>query len=222
MTTNELARLFIGQKAAMWWNGSWAVNQLSRDPSITFEWGIFYLPPIPRSFDQFADGHEQVVIGGAGTQFEVTNTAFNDTHNPATSEKLRRTISFLQFLTVPKNTDLIVNEVLAFLPNVNGVDPHPALMPFHEFLQRKCSKTKWLFTFDLRFNEIFRRMLDLYLNDGIAEDEFMDWMESNIRTAADTVVRRKHIDLSKFEPAWQALAPMRAKMKGLPPGVGNP
>ena len=214
--TDNLAKLFMTQKGAMWWSGSWAVNRLERDPQVKFDWGVFYLPPIPRSYNRFADGHEQVVIGGAGTQFEVTKTAFNDTHDPATSTKLKRAIAFLQFLTVPKNTDLVVNEILAFLPNIVGAEPNPSLLPFHEFLQRKCSKTKWLYTFDLRFNEIYRRMLDLYLNDGIEEAEFIEWMEKNVRTASETVVRRKGLDLSKFEGAWQANAPLRAGMRELP------
>ena len=214
--TPELMKMFVTQKGAMLWDASPAVNRLARDPDVDFEWGVFYLPRIPRSFSRFADGHDMVVIGGSGSQFEVTNSAFDDTHNPATSVKLKRTIALLQLLTVPKNTDLVVNEVLAFLPNVNGVEPRPELMPFHVFLQRKYTTTKWLYTFDLRFNEIYYRMLDLYLNDGIGEDEFMGWMESNVRTASETVVRRKGLDLSKYEPKWRELAPLRARMKELP------
>lgn len=212
----DTTRHFVTQKAAMWWNGSWAVNRLQRDSEIDFEWGVFYLPPIPKSYSRFADGHEQVVIGGAGTQFEVTNSAYDDTHDQTTSTKLKRTIAFLQFLTTPENTSRVVNEVLAFLPNVVGAEPNPALLPFHEFLQRKCSKTKWLYTFDLRFNEIYRRMLDLYLNDGIEENEFMEWMETNVRTASETVVRRKNIDLSKFEAVWRANEELRRGVKELP------
>ncbi|MBI5708107.1 MAG: carbohydrate ABC transporter substrate-binding protein [Armatimonadetes bacterium] len=209
-------RLFITQKAAMWWNGSWTVNRLARDPDIDFEWGVFYLPPIPRSMNRFADGHEQVVIGGSGTQLEVTNSAFDDTGVPATSTKLKRTIAFLQFLTVPKNAEKVINEILAFLPNVKGATPRPELMPFDEILKRKYTTTKWMYTFDLRFNEIYRRMLELYINDGIKEDEFLDWMEANVRSACETVVRRKSIDLTAFESEWKRLAPLRAGMKELP------
>lgn len=212
----DLTKMFVTQKGAMWWSASPTVNRLARDPDVTFDWGVFYLPPIPKSVSRFADGHEQVVIGGAGTQFEVTNTAFSDTKNPETSVKLKRTIAFLQFLTTPKNTDLVINEILAYLPNIEGAEPHEELLPFHEFLQRKCSRTKWLFTFDLRFNEIYRRMLDLYLNGGMTEDEFMKWMETNIQTASETVVRRKNIDLSKFDARWKELEPIHSQLTELP------
>ncbi len=212
----NMARVFMTGKGGMWWTASPSVNRLARDPQVKFDWGVFYLPPIPKSYSRFADGHEQVVIGGAGTQFVVTKTAFSDTHDPATSVKLKRTIALLQFLTIPENSDMVVNELLAFLPNVVGVEPNPALLPFHEFLQREASKTKWLYTFDLRFNEIYRRMLDLYLNDGIDEAEFLDWMESNIKSASDTVVRRMGVDLSKFEAKWQENEKLRRAQSELP------
>ena len=209
-------KLFVTQQGAMWWNGSWAVNRLARDPDVHFDWGVFYLPAIPKTANRFADGHDQVVIGGSGTQFEVTNSAIDDTHDARTSIKLQRTIAFLQFMCVPERVDQVVNEILAFLPNVVGAEPKPELRVFHEFLQRKYATTKWLYTFDLRFNEIFRRMLNLYLEGGISEREFMDWMEKNVRTASETVVRRKGLDLSKFEPKWRSLAPLRESMSELP------
>jgi raffinose/stachyose/melibiose transport system substrate-binding protein len=219
LASPELTKLFLTQRGAMMWNGSWMVNRMVRDPQVDFDWGVFYLPPMPKSFHRFADGHEMVVIGGSGTQFEITNSGFNDTGNPATSEKLKRCVAFLQFLCLPKNTEAVINEILAFLPNIKGVKPRPELLPFHEFLQRKYTTTKWLYTFDLRFNEIFRRMLNLYLDSGISEDEFMTWMESNVKTASETVVRRKRLDLAPYEAKWQELAPLRAKMEDLP--VGN-
>jgi len=216
MSTSNLTKEFVTQRGAMYWTGSWEVNRLTRDPDVGFDWGLFYLPPIPQSFDRFADGHDQCVIGGSGTQFEVTNSAFVDTGNPETSEKLKRAIAFIQFLTVPKNVDHVVNEISCFLPNVVGADPKPELKPFDTILQREFANTKWLFTFDLRFDEIMRRMLDLYINGGISEDEFMSWMETNVKTACDTIVRRKRIDLSKFDAKWKELAPLRVGMKELP------
>lgn len=213
---SDLTKLFVTQKAAMWWTSSFTVNRMVRDPDVKFDWGVFYLPAMTKEHNHFADGHDQVVIGGPATQLEVTNSAYNDTGDPETSVKLKRTVAFLQFMCRPDNTHKVVNEVLALLPNIVGAEPRPELSPFHEFLQRKYTTTKWLFTFDLRFNEIYRRMLDLYLNGGIPEGEFMDWMETNLRTATDTVVRRKQLDLSPLETSWNKLAPVRSKMTGLP------
>ncbi len=156
------------------------------------------------------------VIGGSATQFVVTNSAFKDTGSIESSEKLKRVIAFLQFSCVPENANKIINELVAFLPNVKGVPPREELQPFAEILERDYTTTKWLYTFDLRFTEIMNRMLYLYLQGGISEDEFMTWMEKNVRSAASTVTRRKELDLSQFEPAWRQSAPLRAKMEGLP------
>jgi hypothetical protein len=46
--------------------------------------------------------------------------------------------------------------------------------------------------------------------------EFVDWMQKDIDNGCSTVVRRKHLDLSKFDPVWSRLAPERAKMEDLP------
>ena len=212
----DMLRNFVTRKGAMYWSGSWTVNRLERDPDVGFEWGVFYLPAVTKETHPYADGHPMVVIGGSGTQLELTNSAFSDTGDPASSTKLKRCVAFLQFLTLPKNTQKVVNEILAFLPNVVGAEPRTELLPFHEILQRRYTTTKWTYTFDLRFNEIMRRMLDLYLNDGIDESEFMRWMESNVRSASQTIVRRKRLDLSKFEARWRELAPVRERMQGLP------
>jgi hypothetical protein len=156
------------------------------------------------------------VIGGAATQLSVTNSAFNDTKDPATSEKLKRVIGFLQFLTVPRNADMVVNEVLALLPNIVGVEPRRELQPFAEILEREYTTTKWLFTFDLRFNDIMTRMFFLYLQDGISHEEFMEWMDKNVRSAAQTIIRRKRLDLEPFESEWERRAPSLALHEGVP------
>ncbi len=217
MSSDDLTKLFATQKGAMYWTGSWEVNRLTRDANLGFNWGIFYLPPIPKSYNHFGDGHPECVIGGSGTQFEVTNSAWDDTHDPATSEKLKRTISFLQFLTDPeecrsnRERDFDVPAKRSRRRAKAGAEAVR-----YDPAAQVPRNAKWLYTFDLRFDEILRRMLDLYLNDGISESEFMDWMESNLKTACDTIVRRMQIDLSKFDGKWQQLAPLRQGYEGLP------
>jgi ABC-type glycerol-3-phosphate transport system substrate-binding protein len=214
--STNLEQSFIQQKGAMYWSSSFTVNKLKGDPNLGFDWGVFYLPPITTDSNPYAGGFDQCVIGGAATQFSVTNSAFNDTGDPASSEKLKRVVGFLQFLCLPRNCDRVVNELTALLPNIKGVAPKPELEVFDRILQRDYTMTKWFFTFDLRFNEIWTRMLFLYLQGGISEAEFFDWMEKDVRSACETIVRRKGLDLSKFEPAWQANQPKLTGVEGLP------
>jgi raffinose/stachyose/melibiose transport system substrate-binding protein len=216
LTTADPLRLFITQKGAMHWASSFTVQKLARDPDMPFEWGVFYPPPIPPSVSPYADGHPMCVIGGAAMQYTVTNTAFSDTGDPATSERLKRVIAFLQFMTTPENAEHVINEVLSLLPNVKGAEPLPELEFFDEVLRRRYTTTKWVYTFDMRFNEIFSRMLELYLAGGVNEDEYLEWTERNLDFAARGIVRRKNLDLAPLEKAWDALAPARRGMKGLP------
>ncbi len=209
-------RQFITEKAAMMWMSSSIVYKLVNDPSLKFDWGVFYPPPLTKEQSRYASGLPMCVIGGSGNQYLVSNSSFNDTGDQKTSEKLKRCISFLQFLTTPKNTDRVVNEVICFLPNVAGVEPREELRAFDEFLQRRYTTTKWNATFDLRFNEICRRSLALYIDGGSPLEEHLDWMEKDMTSAVESMLRRKDLDLTPYNERWDELAPMRADVKGLP------
>ncbi len=225
-TGEEARRTFITQQGAMLWSSSMLVNMLSRDPDIHFKWGVFYLPPIPRSFNKFCNGHDQCVIGGSDNQFEITNSAIKDT-DPSLpfeqriekSERLKRAVAFLQLLTTPRNADTVVNEMDKSLPNVVGCPFQKNLAPFDKFLQRHYTMTKWYFTFDNQFDEVFARMFHLYLNGGLSESEWLDWMERNLNTACKTAIERKHLDLAPLQEEWDKRAEMRKTIKDLPPGA---
>lgn len=211
------AREFLQGRGAMIWDSSLFVPRLQKDPSRTFDWGMFYLPPITKATSKYGGGHPQCIIGEAATQFSVTNAAYSDTGDPDTSTKLKRCVQFLQFATTPESCDCVVNEITALMPNVVDVPTKEALNPFMEnLLHHPYTTTKWVYTFDLRFSEIMNRMLNLYLVDGISEDEFMDWMVATVDSAASTVVRRKRLDLAPLEASWQRLAPVRKGMEDLP------
>lgn len=218
-TGTDYVKLFLTQKAAMYWSGSWMVHQFRNDPAMEFEWGVFYPPAIPRSYNRYANGHPMVVIGGPGTQWVITRSAIRDTGTSATSEHLRRCIDFLQFLTTPESSAAVVNEVSVFMPNTVGVEARPELKEFDEFLRRRSSISKWQFTFDMKFNDVMVRMLELYLNGGVTEEEYLDWMERNLDAAVKNAVRRQKPDLSVYETRWKELAPRRAALEGLPDGA---
>ncbi|MGI8908311.1 MAG: ABC transporter substrate-binding protein [Candidatus Sumerlaeaceae bacterium] len=215
----DVIKLFLTQKGAMLWDGSWRVHALIHDPTLEFEWGIFYLPQMPKSVSPYANGHPQVVIGGPGTQFVVTNSAIADTGSTATSERLRHCIDYLQFMTMPENAATVVNEIPAFMPNTKGAEPHEALRPFDNFLKRHSSISKWQFTFDMKFNEVMNRMLELYLNNGISEQDYLELMERSIESGAANLIRRQKPAFAPLEKRWNELAPLRASMEGLPPNA---
>ena len=207
---------FITQRGGMLWSSSMDVNRLLNDTDRSFDYGIFYPPPIPQSVSRFCHGQPMCVISGCAMQYSCTNSSFRDTGDPRTSQRLQRVIAFLQFLTTPKSCDTVVNEQIALLPNIKGVPARAQLEPFREIRKRHYSMTKWFFTFDLQFDEVMMRMLELYLNDGITEDQFMDWMERNLNTAAERITLRKKLDFAHLQRAWDARGPLRKQFTELP------
>lgn len=225
LMNDDLVREFVTQRGAMIWTVSTLSYRLQADRDLGFEWGLFYLPPFTRQTSRYASGRDMCVIGGAATQLEVSNSAIADTdpelplrERMARSERLKRVIAFLQFVCLPEQNAQIVNEYPGLLPNIVGVETLPILKPFEEILNRRYTTTKWIFTFDLRFSEIQRRMLELYLTDGIDLDGFLEWQEKNIDAAVANMLQRKEPDMERLEQAWQMLAPQRAALVDLPLG----
>lgn len=216
MSNMDFIREFVTQRAAMMWQSSAATFRMVADKDLGFEWGVFYLPQFTRETTRYASDTPMCVIGGSGNQFEVTSTACGDTGDPATSKRLQRVIALLQFITVPENYVRVVNEYPCMLPNIVGVPVLPDLKPFEEILERRYTTTKWIFTFDLKFAEIQRRMLELYLNDGATLDEFLEWQNRNLESATNNLLQRKNIDLDRLRKTWDELAPVRATMEDLP------
>lgn len=213
---------FLRGEVAMFWNVSSFVNQLVLDPDLDFEWGVFYPPGMNEATSRFASSERSMcVIGGAAMQYSLTNSSFDDTGDPATSEKLARCVQFLQFLCLPENTDRVVNELLCFLPNIKGVESWPQLDPFAEILERPYTIIKWAATFDLRFSEVQRRMLELYLNEDISAQEMAAEMGRWIEASAVTARQRKNLGADDLAPAWrEALRKAAADPPpGLPAGV---
>ena len=224
LLADDLVREFVTQRGAMIWSVSALSYRLQGDRSLGFDWGVFYLPRFTEATSHYASGQPMCVIGGAATQLEVSNSAVSDTdpalpmtERMAQSKRLQRVMAFLQFICLPAHNATIVNEYPGLLPNIVGVEPLPILEPFAQILERRYTTTKWIFTFDLRFSEIQRRMLELYLTDGIDLDGFLHWQEQNLDAACANMRQRKEPDMARLERRWQELAPARANLRDLPP-----
>lgn len=224
IATVDINRLFMNGKSPMLWSGSWTSYRLDVDPDMDFDWGVFYLPPIlPENSPYVTRKTPMCVIGGVATQFEITNSAVSDTdpslpmeERIAQSERLKRVVAFLQFLTVPQNAETIINERPILVPNIKGVPVLPLLKPIEKILERRYTTTKWTYSFDLKYVEILSRMLGLYLEDAITQEELLEWFEGNLSNACTVFNRRKKPDWQSLQDAWEQLAPLRAKMKHLP------
>jgi len=217
IATADMIRAFVNKKAAMLWLASNISYRFDADKDLDFEWDVFYLPQFTTNMCKYAPNVPMCVIGGAGVQYEVSNTAFSDTGDPETSERLKVVIDFLQFLTEPKNYEKIVNEHPILVPNIVGVPVLPLMKPFEEILKRRYTTTKWTYTFDIKFQDILERMLHLYLDDHITLDEFLDWQERNLADASERFIRRKKPNFDAMEKEWKRLAPLRKNMIDLPP-----
>lgn len=196
LKNTDAARLFLTHRVAMVWDGSWFSRRLLFDPYIDFEWGIFYPPKITTETSPFATGVEASVIGGAAIQLHVTNSATIYDH-------VDQVIDFLMFYTAPQNLEKVINEAMMFLPNIKGIKIPEELAPINDIFQRRYCAIKWLESFDPKYKSYWRRMLDLFLNDGISLDGFLARLENNFQQYIDEKKREENWDFSVYEEKWQ-------------------
>lgn len=195
---SDTSRLFLMQDSPMIWQLSPFVRRMVYDDLVDFEWGVFYLPPITAESSPFGTGVDSSVVGGAGSQFSVTRLARDRGH-------LDQVMDFLAFLSTPERGGKIINEASIFIPNIAEVEMIPALEPFQEIIQYRYTTTKWTYTFDTRFNDTNRRLLELYLQDALTLDDFLRRMDQNNRAASQRYIDRYGWT---FEgPEWQVEAP---------------
>jgi len=198
LKNSDTSRLFLTGRAAMCWDGSWFTRRLLYDPYLDFEWGIFYLPKITKQTSRFASGAAASVIGGAAIQLHVTNSAIIYDH-------LEDVIDFLMFYTAPQNFEKVINETLMFLPNIHDVAIPEELRPINEIFQRRYCAVKWLESFDPKYKSYWRRMLDLFLNDGLSMDQYLATMEDNFNNFIEEKTKTEQWDFSDYEKVWQKI-----------------
>ena len=189
-------RLFFTERLAVLWDGSWTIRRLAKDPYINFEWDIGYVPAITQETSKYAVGSPATLIGGAGTQIHITNSAvYNNT--------LEECVDFLMFLTAPQNVERITKEALIFMPNVRGVAMDERLTPFAEIFQRKSCAIQWMEAMDPEFKKVWRRWLDYYLEDGFGLDEYLKILDENFAAWVKYHENDAAWDFTEMEATWQ-------------------
>ncbi|MCI0515314.1 ABC transporter substrate-binding protein [candidate division KSB1 bacterium] len=202
LTHSDFQRPFVTQRTPMFWTGSWYVRRLKYDPLIHFEWGVFYPPPIPKSYAPACCGIGQAVIGGAGIQLHVTRRAVDD-------GDLEAAVDFLRFITTPAHASEIANEAGMFISNVRGAFLPQNLAPFAEIVLKRYCTAKWQFSLGHRFTDHRERMVELFLNNGISLDDFLVELEKSMHVTADAFIQTHQPPAPDNVPDW-SLAVERA------------
>ena len=166
---HRFRKSFVTEKGAMYWMHSMIVKQVGARSRSGVRVGNLLSSADP-AFVQPLCGRtsEMAVIGGSAMQYRVTNSSFSDT-DPGPPKRVSDCSASSRFCNSSrrrKRATTVVNEAIAFLPNIKGRRPTPELQPFDDFLQHHYSMTKWFYTFGLQFDEVLLRMFELYLNDG--------------------------------------------------------
>jgi ABC-type glycerol-3-phosphate transport system substrate-binding protein len=124
-TSDTIFSKFLNQEIAMYWDGSWADNNL-KAANCSFEYASFPFPsPDQGSMPQASSFLSSGAVGGysAAWQYAVSSNRANSTMNDA---KLEAVIDWLQYITTPANNELICNDLGSFIPVIKGSSPSEA------------------------------------------------------------------------------------------------
>jgi len=193
-------RLFRLGRAAMFWDGSWYVSPIKRDPLRTFDFGVFPLPYLTRRTSPYAPGRETRGVGGATSiQYAITNSAIQ-------GKKVDLAVDFLRFITAPKNLGPLVAEAGLFLPNVHGVAPAPGLEPFARILEIGQVRFAGEIAAGDYPDRLFR-VLQGFLGGVYSEEETLRLLEAFLASSVERLIQEN--PTWRFTADWEILPPAR-------------
>ncbi len=193
-------RMFLIERAAMYWSGSWFIRRMLVDPYVDFEWGVAYLPTITRATSPYGSGTPATVIGGAAMQYHITNSSI-------LNDNVEDAVDFLMYVSAPRQIERMAGETLMFIPNVVGADMDERLEPFRDVYSRPYCAIKWLESMDGKYKKYWLRMLDYYLNDGFgngdeAIDRFIAVLDKNFAEWVESHRDDAGWDFERMEKTW--------------------
>lgn len=196
LKNSDPIRLFVTGRIPIMWDSSYIIRRVATDPYLNFEWGIGYIPTITPETSSFAKGTPATLIGGAATQFHITNSA-RINHN------IEDCVDYLMFLTTPQTSEKLTSEALVYVPNIEGAKLSPELAPFDSIFRRRSCAIQWLDSLDGEFKKQWRRMFDLYLNDGIGLDEYLQVLEKDLVAWVESHRTDPAWNFATMEQTWQ-------------------
>jgi ABC-type glycerol-3-phosphate transport system substrate-binding protein len=122
---NTIFSKFINQEIAMYWDGTWADNNLQAT-NCSFEYASNPLPyPDKFSMTGASDFNSSGAAGGyqAAFQYAISSKKANMT---LTDDKLEAVVDWLMYISTPENNEYVCNDLGSFLPVIKGTTPTDA------------------------------------------------------------------------------------------------
>jgi ABC-type glycerol-3-phosphate transport system substrate-binding protein len=189
---------FINEQIAMYWDGSWADNNL-RAASVGFEYASFPFPypdrasmPLATNFDSSG------AVGGpsAAFQYAVSSQRANTTMTTAKQEAV---IDWLQYITTPANNEAIVNDLGSFVPTVKGSKPSEANAGVASILESQAQYIIITTQLGTGVYEGYFREFQAYLQGSQSLEQAARNVDVIMQEGADSIIAANSgIDISKY------------------------
>lgn len=190
--------LFVNENIAMYFDGSWANNDLKlANPD--FEFGMFSFPIPEAATDSFAGSVNSTnSIGGpsAAFQFAIPSEKGNKT---LTDEKLDACIDWLMYITTPENNSKIVNDLGSFVPTVKGAEALPGSEAILTSLgERAMMLEGGTAAFGVTYLDSYYRTFQEFLGDKITLEQAAERLAPLAEEATDKIIEESDEDVSQY------------------------
>lgn len=197
-TPDTVFNMFVNQQIAMYFDGSWAGNNL-KNANASFDYGSFAFPMPDPGCSQYATGFDSSgAIGGPNAAFQFC-IASPKADKDMTQDKQDACADWLMFITTPENNAAIVNEKGSFVPLVKGAKQLPAnesLVKIFE-AQPLCIDGG-LGSMGSNLLDVYYRTFQQYLAGKITLEDAAKTLQPVVDKAVEDKIRTSNLDLSKY------------------------
>jgi hypothetical protein len=189
---------FINEQVAMYWDGSWADNNL-RAANCSFEYASFPFPyPDKASMPLATDFDSSGAVGGpsAAWQYAVSSQRANNTMNAA---KLEAVIDWLMYITTPENNEAVANDLGSFIPIIKGAKPSEANAGVASILESQAQYIIVTTNLGTGVYEGYFREFQAYLQGSQTLQQAGANLDLILQEGADAIIAaNSSIDISRY------------------------
>ena len=197
--------LFLQNKLAMFWDGSWSVGPIMQDERRKFEFSSFWLPPLTKATTPLAHDPPILPIGVGG----YGSITYGIHRKCIAKGNVDECVEWLMYITTPKNDEMIVNEVPSFIPSNKKAKSLPEVENLFVGETRLVAGAghpwpipwKWFSYQETKYADTFARELTLYLLGDQDLDKFMANADVAAQEAVPSIIRAAAIQYSK-DGSW--------------------